>query len=53
MIRERTTFIFAVGEVDPQSSGREERQKEGQTSALLRGSLNASSRSPPPPPPNE
>lgn len=31
----RTTFIFAIGEVDPQSSERQERQKEGQTSAVL------------------
>lgn len=29
----RTTLIFAVGEVDPQSSGREERQRDGQTTA--------------------
>lgn len=39
-----TTFIFAVGEVDPKSSGREERQKEGQTSALLWGLTSASLR---------
>lgn len=38
----RTAFILAVGEVDPQSSGREDRQKEGQTSALLQGPTNAS-----------
>lgn len=27
----RTALIFAVGEVDPQSSGRKERQRDGQT----------------------
>lgn len=41
----RTALVFAVGEVDPQSSEREERQKEGQTSALLRGPTNVSLRS--------
>lgn len=30
----RTAFIFAAGEVDSQSSEREERQREGQTPAL-------------------
>lgn len=38
----RTTLIFAVSEVDPQSSEREQRQREGQTSALLQGPTNAS-----------
>lgn len=35
LITKHTAFIFAVGKVDPQSSGREERQRDGQTTALL------------------
>lgn len=31
----RTAFIFAVGEADPQSSGRKEKQRDGQTTASL------------------
>lgn len=35
LVTKHTAFIFAVGKVDPQSSGREERQRDGQTTALL------------------
>lgn len=42
-----TTFIFAVGEVDPQSSGRKQRQRDGQTTASLQTAENKRKTPPP------